>query len=266
MTEFLYVDIDSITSQHLIRPMDDTKLDELSNSIRKHGIIEPLIVTKENESYRLIAGQRRLAAAKRIGLAVVPCHILKSDLEEAMAISLHENLFRQDLSTIDEFMLFKYMKISLSYTSSTIAQIAGKSTSYISQRLDMDSWEPELFEALKANHINFSVARELSQVTDKRHLLYLLKYAIDAGANYRTVHSWVSQWKATPVQDRVVDPLSSDQESPPTYVPTKVTCELCKGQFEPVHIYTILSCISCRNELLIAIREATTKQPPPNQT
>jgi ParB family chromosome partitioning protein len=246
--EIIQLPIDQIQPQELIRPVDEQKLDDLVQSVKSIGIIEPLIVARQDQAYKLIAGQRRLIAARRSSLPTVPCIIIQADHEQALAVSLHENLFREDLNPVDEAKLFEYLRDQLRYSNKKTAQLVAKSEGYVSQRLELLTWLPQIIDALRRSQIGFAVARELSRVEDRQYALFLLKHAIDEGVNYRTAANWVRAWRASKSMDQ--EP-PSEEELPfisSDYKPPLIACHLCGDHYSPVELTTLLVCKKCLRE------------------
>jgi ParB/RepB/Spo0J family partition protein len=126
----------------LIQPARDNvrrdrgQLGELTASIKRKGVLEPLLVDARGDHFRIIAGERRWAAAKLAGLTAVPCIVRKGvDDYERLEDMLVENLQRRDLQPIEEAQAFDRMQTELGYSQRDIAQAIGKSQSYVSKRL-----------------------------------------------------------------------------------------------------------------------------------
>lgn len=192
------VPLDSITlREEFTRGISDRdKHNELVLSIKARGILYPLIVMETPEGLTLVAGYRRYEAAKEIGLPTVPCICLKVGIDDAEIIRLHENLYREDISPLAEAEAMDRLERTYHFTRGKIANLLGKSASYVTQRLQILNWHPELKRVLSLNQINYSVARELSAVTDDEELHSMVEQIISSGASVRTVANWVIEWKA----------------------------------------------------------------------
>lgn len=192
------VPLDSITLREEFKRdvFDQSKHDDLVLSIKARGILYPLIVMETPEGSTLVAGYRRYQAAYVLGLATVPCICLKVGIDDAEVIRLHENLYREDISPLAEAEAMGRLERTYHFTRSKIANLLGKSASYVTQRLQILTWHPELKRVLSLNSINYSVARELSAVTDDGSLRSMIEQIISAGASVRTVANWVIEWKA----------------------------------------------------------------------
>lgn len=114
---------------------DNEKISELAESIKQHGIIQPLIVKKQGDYYVIIAGERRWRAAKLIGLKEVPIIEMDLDDKEILEISLIENIQRQDLNAIEEAKAFKRLLTEFNITQEELSERIGKSRTAISNTL-----------------------------------------------------------------------------------------------------------------------------------
>lgn len=202
MDQIQEIPLDKIRPQELQRPTNEKGIGELAASIRGIGIIQPLIVAKDGDDLCLIAGQRRLKAAKMAKLATVPCIVIQADHETALVTSIAENIHRESLDPVTEAQMYRYLKLTLQKNHRQIAKMVSKSEAYISQRINMLDWLPALVHAVKNASIGFSVGRELARVSEAEHCHYLLQLAVEEGANYRTVHSWVKDWELSKIPRR----------------------------------------------------------------
>lgn len=152
MVRFAELEINAIDVEQGIRQtMDGESLDELTASIKQHGILQPLVVEPlAGGRYNLQIGKRRMAAAKLIGLEKVPALILEGSLssEKSLAIRLVENLHREDLDPIDEAEAYSTLK-KMGTKVSAIARLVGKERTYISHSMRLLKLHPKVREALR---------------------------------------------------------------------------------------------------------------------
>src|SRR5690606_19921530 len=109
------------------REFNDAAIEELSQSIRENGIIQPLLVRKTEKGYELIAGERRLRAAKKAGLKQIPIVVRKSTDRESLELAIVENVQRQDLNCIEEALAYSQLIQDFSLTQEEVAKKVGKS-------------------------------------------------------------------------------------------------------------------------------------------
>ena len=205
-----FVDVESIivNSDQPRKHFDEDKLRELSESIAKHGILQPLTVRKNGDLYDLLAGERRLRAAKMAGLDKVPVYILECTDKDVLMISLLENIQRDDINPIEEAIAFKNLIQDYKCTQEELSEIVCKSRSYISNSMRM-LLLPEVVQKmvqdgkLSAGHakllINLENAEEYAEIAVKNNMSVraLEKYIQDINAK-----------SGTPIE-RSIDP---DQE------------------------------------------------------
>ena len=147
---------------------DEDKMEELSQSIKEHGIIQPLIVKKQGNFYVIVAGERRWRAARMAGLSEVPVIIQDYSNNEVMEISLIENLQREDLNPIEEAKAFETLINSFSLKQEEVAKRVGKSRSAIANtlRLQLDESIQELLihQSISEGHARALLAYPAKQI------------------------------------------------------------------------------------------------------
>ncbi len=141
---------------------DDSKLEELADSIRKNGILQPLIVQEiSNDKYELIAGERRLRASKLANLDKIPCLVRDVSSRDAAVIGLVENIQRAQLNAVDESIGFKDLSEKHNLDPKEIGLLVGKSRSYVSNSLRLSKLSEKVISALKSNEVSLGQVRPL---------------------------------------------------------------------------------------------------------
>lgn len=155
------------------RESEDHAFQELVDSVRQHGILQPVLVRKKDGAYELIAGHRRVAAARAAGLRTVPVYILSADEARAQLLQLIENLQRQDLNPIEEARGIKRLMAENHYTQEQVAKLLGKSRSEVANTLRLLQAPDFIQRALEERKISKSHARTLLAlpVMQQRELL-----------------------------------------------------------------------------------------------
>ncbi|HEX6985018.1 MAG TPA: ParB/RepB/Spo0J family partition protein, partial [Planctomycetaceae bacterium] len=128
------------------RDFDEEGIAELAESIRRHGVLQPLLVRPHNGSYQLIAGERRLIASKRAGLETVPCRVLELEDKQVCAVAIEENLKRKDLNVLEKAQAFKDYLDRFHSTIEELAETLALSRSTVSNFIRL----LELAEPVKA--------------------------------------------------------------------------------------------------------------------
>ena len=168
MSKIKYVRLDKLNQPEFDgrlthSPVED---DELRDSIRELGILEPLLVKDTENGYEIISGNRRFIQAGRAGLPAAPCIIFKTNGAEADKIQLHENIKRLPLSHVDQAYTFAHLIKKYTMTEQQVSTLVGKSIAYVSQHLSLLQCDDYLVQAVQDGRVNFSVARELMQCKD----------------------------------------------------------------------------------------------------
>lgn len=147
---------------------DQEELEGLAASIKEHGVLQPLILRKTQDGYQIIAGERRYRAAKLAGLDKVPVLIKDISDQQADAISLIENLQREDLNPIEEAQALKAMMGTHKLTQQDLADLIGKSRSSIANLLRLLNLEEEVQDYLSQGDLTFSHGKLLLKIKDPK--------------------------------------------------------------------------------------------------
>ncbi len=149
--------------------IDETTIDELAASMREHGVLQPILVRPQPAGrYQLIAGERRWRAARKAGLVTIPAMIEEIDDDTALEIAIIENLQREDLSPLDEALLYERMTQDHGYSLRKLAQKLGKDKGYIENRLRLADAPPEIKQLVSLRKDTLSHAYELLKVDEPR--------------------------------------------------------------------------------------------------
>ena len=141
-------------------------LSELAESIRRHGILQPLSVRRMGTGYELIAGERRLRAGVLAGLTEVPCILMKMDERESGLTALVENLQRQDLDFVEEARGIQKLLDPWNMSQEQVARLLGKSQSAVANKLRLLRHEPNVLSAIRENDLSERHARALLKLPD----------------------------------------------------------------------------------------------------
>jgi ParB family chromosome partitioning protein len=175
------------------RFFDDEALRELSDSIKEHGVVQPIIVRKTDDNYQIVAGERRWRAARLAGLKTVPVVVKDYSNIQVMQIALIENLQRQDLNSIEEALAYKSLIEEHDMTQEDISGKIGKSRSAIANTLRLLNLSEEIRNMVVHGKISAGHARALLAVTDKGKQIEIAKRIIDQQLNVRDIEKLVMQ-------------------------------------------------------------------------
>ncbi len=165
-------------------------LHDLVSSIGKHGILQPLVVSvREDGEYELIAGERRLRAAKELGLERVPIVSRTVNDQEKLELALIENIQRQDLNAVEEAMAYKALRDEFGLTQKQIADQVGKSRSAVTNTMRLLELSSDMQEALAGGKISRSHARSLLSEEDEKKRRELFEKILGGGVTVRQVEA-----------------------------------------------------------------------------
>ena len=158
---------------------DEEALKELAESIKEHGVFQPIIVKKSIKGYEIIAGERRVRASRMAGLEKVPAIVRNLSDELMMEIALLENLQRENLNAIEEAQAYKSMLDELQITQEQLATKVGKSRSHITNMLGLLRLPIEVQDMVIEKKISMGHARVLSKIEDENKIVELAKKIVD---------------------------------------------------------------------------------------
>jgi len=153
-------------------------LNELAASVREHGVLQPILVRPAGDGFQIIAGERRWRASKLAGKETIPAIVERFDDATALEIALIENLQREDLSPLDEAIIYKKMTDELGYSIRNLAGKLGKDKGYVENRLRLATAPADIQEMVAARYDTLSAAYELMKIEDKRRRKALVKQVV----------------------------------------------------------------------------------------
>ena len=166
---------------------DDEALNELSESIKEHGVFQPIIVKKSIKGYEIIAGERRYRASKLAGLKTIPAIIRDFTDSQMMEIALLENLQRENLNVIEEAIAYKSMIENLDLTQEQLSKRVGKSRSHITNILGLLRLPKEVQKQVIQGNITMGHARMLSKLEDNDKIIELANKIVKESLTVRDI-------------------------------------------------------------------------------
>ncbi len=164
---------------------DPEKLAELAESIKEHGVFQPILVRRAIEGYELVAGERRLRAAKIAELEKIPAIVVDFNDTQMMEVSLLENIQREDLSPIEEAEAFKQLVDKVGYTQEELAKRVGKSRTYVTNSLRLLKLPYEVKEMVRKGELSYGQARTILSVEGEERQKALARKAVKEGLTVR---------------------------------------------------------------------------------
>jgi ParB family transcriptional regulator, chromosome partitioning protein len=154
---------------------DEESLTELADSIREHGVLQPILVRPSGAQFELIAGERRWRASRMAERETIPAIVVDFDEVTALEVSIIENLQREDVSPLEEAAMFRKMTDTFGYSVRQLAQKVGKDKGYVENRLRLAQAPDDIRELVSLRKDTISHAYELMKVTDERQRRRLAK-------------------------------------------------------------------------------------------
>lgn len=187
------------------------ELYDLSQSIEKYGIIQPLLLKRKNDKYEIIAGERRFRAAKEIGLSKVPAIIKDVSDDISSRIAIIENIQRKDLNPVEEAMSYKHLLDSQDLTQKELADELGKSRQYIGNTIRLLKLDPRVLKLLEEEKLSPSHGKNLLSIKDSdkqyKEAMKIIKNSLPVNDNKKT-----SKRKKQEVEDIFMEDIRSEIE------------------------------------------------------
>lgn len=177
------------------KSFNQEKLKALAESINQHGVVQPIIVKRENNSYTIIAGERRWRAAKLAGLKTIPAIIKDLTSRETMEIALIENLQREDLNPIEEAEAFQKLMDEHGLTQELLSKIVGKSRAAIANSVRLLALTDKVKEMIIGEILTPGHARTLITVEDKERQQKIADYIAEKNLSVRETEKLVKEQK-----------------------------------------------------------------------
>lgn len=180
---------------------DESALQDLADSIKEHGIFQPLIVKKAVKGYEIVAGERRFRAAGIVGLETVPVVVREFNDQQMMEIALLENLQRENLNGIEEASAYELMLSKLQITQSELSKRVGKSRTHITNTLGILRLPSDIQQLVTEGQISTAHARTLSKFEDPKEIRKLAKNIVEDGLSVRDVEKIRAPKKSSDEKD-----------------------------------------------------------------
>jgi ParB family chromosome partitioning protein len=224
--------------------LDQEALAELAASIREHGLIQPLIVTRSGDGFTLIAGERRWRAAQLAGLDKVPVVVKEITPQEMLEVAIIENIQREDLNAIEEALAYRQLMDEFGLTQEAVADRVGKGRSTITNLVRLLTLPPEIQQAVLDNELSGTHARELLRLPDAENQIAAKDQIVRRKLNRREAARLVDKMLAGADNPKTPpEPLSPDmlalQERFVEVLGTRVSIEqLSKGGKVVIYYYS----------------------------
>ena len=208
------------------RNFDEEALEELAESIKRYGVIQPIIVVKKEDYYEIVAGERRWRASKKAGLTTIPAIIRKQDERKNKEIALIENVQREDLNAYEKAVGIKELMQEYELTQQEVSEILGKSRSSIANTVRILNLDERVLELVKQGKLSEGHCRTLLAIEDRDKQYDMALRMLETGASVREAEKKVKAKKKMGPKDEKYEAIVRDiEDSFQGFFGTKVRLE-----------------------------------------
>ena len=237
-------------------------LEQLAASIRAVGVISPIQVRPHRGAYEVVAGDRRVAAARLAGLATIPAVVVSVEDKEAAARTVHENLYREEVNVWDEAHFLTLALERLDTTPADLAHQINRSEQYVQNRMALMLFDERIQSAVRKGKMGLGVAQRLMRIDDEKRRDNYVSFAIEHRITDRIADVWVREANAGTSYDDVPKTTEQINERPKGASTSSVECRLCLGKLAPMDAKFFFACPTCLHALDEANTRAVSKDEP----
>lgn len=234
--ELLQVALEAIDppAQSIRQHIDDDLIDELARSIADIGLIEPVVVERVGERYRIIAGHRRFLALKRVGISPVNVVVRRPDGVAVEGVQIHENIYRTDMSPAEEARLFYRLYMELGEDLEKTAAKVKLSQAYVERRLLLLAGDDDVFAALDRKEISIGVAEALNSIKVDAYRKERLDVAVRGGATVAIAKRWAQELNGLAALQQPTPEGQAPAPAEAPYIPiaNSLSCWFCEGSHD----------------------------------
>lgn len=208
-TSGVEIEVDRITANPFQprESMDSAGMEELTSSVRVHGVLQPVVVRSKGEgSYELVAGERRLRAAKAAGLSKIPAVVRELTDEQSLQVALIENIQREDINPMDAAIAYKRLTEEFGLSQEDLSFRLGKSRSAVANTMRLLGLPEQVRRELKAGRITEGHARAVLSLDGEDRQVELCRHIVDSGLSVRDAERLAREWS------RVLAPEKRSQD------------------------------------------------------
>lgn len=216
--------------------MDDDKLHELAQDLKRHGVLQNLVVVTADGKYEILAGHRRYLAARLAGLVHVPCLIFDDLADAKYAVMLSENGFREDVTAAEEGCFFLDLAEKHGWSEPQICHHVDRSADYVNERVKLVTRFPEVMKRVAAREMNWSQAKAIMRLKNPQWQPYLIEQACLHGATARTLSQYVDQFHAQDLAALGKPAPHTAEHSALLMEPERKACTWCQRDDDQVNL------------------------------
>lgn len=224
---------------------DNSGISALEASIRRVGVIVPVVVYPLGDVYILVAGHRRYKAALRANLDTIPANIVEQSGPRNTEVCFAENFFRKDLSPVELAGALKDCLVNEVMTVKELAAGFHRSEHWVHSTVAIYDWPKEILEAIHNERLSVSAASNLACVTDDSYRTFLVRNAVEQGATARTTAAWLQGWRVFQPQEEAITAEPVTGQTPIVPAVPQAPC-ICCSRTLPVNAMShVPACGEC---------------------
>ncbi|MBA7563310.1 Nucleoid occlusion protein [subsurface metagenome] len=239
---------------------EDEEIQELTASIRRVGVLVPIIVVPKDDRFLLVAGHRRIAAAAAAGLAEVPAIVREGNEAENAEVCFAENFFSLDLSPVERAAAIRECLDNGTMNIEELAKVFHRTEQWVTAQANLTKWAPEVLHAIHTKRISVSAGRNLALIDDPQYRAFLLNNAVENGASARATAAWLQHYQLSRPPAEVLAAVSVDGPQPAAIVIPQGPCLFCCHTFRTDALNFMGVCSQCLANFQQA-RETVDQQP-----
>ncbi len=210
------------------KEFNEETLEELADSIKKYGLIQPIVVAKKDGYYQIIAGERRWRASKKAGLKTIPAIVREDDEKKNKEIALIENIQREDLNAVEKALGIRLLMDEYNLTQQEVAEVIGKSRSGVANTLRILNLDERVLELAKQGKLTEGHCRALLAYEDKDKQYLEAMKLIENGRSVRDIERKTQRNKPKKVDQRYVAICNDVEDTFQSFFGTKVKVDAGK--------------------------------------
>ncbi|MBA7648717.1 Nucleoid occlusion protein [subsurface metagenome] len=224
---------------------EDEEIQEIAASIKRVGVVEPIIVARKGDTFSLVAGHRRIAAAAVAGLAEIPAIIREGTEAENAEVRFAENFFRRDLSPVEQAGAIRECLDDGIMNIEELAKGFHRTEQWITAQANLTTWAPEVLHAIHNKRISVSAGRNLAMIDDPQYRAFLLNNAVENGASARVTAAWLQAYQLSGHAQVELNAIPVDGPQPAAIVIPMAPCMFCVQTFRTDALNYMPVCGQC---------------------
>ncbi len=242
-----------VTGEHSVRAqISNDSVNDLLSSISRIGIVCPIVVQKDGDSYKVVFGHRRFRAAQLANLKTVSCIVRHDAVTQVKEIAFAENFFRADLSPIEQASAIKDVIDTGSMTIQQVAAGFNRTDNWVARQVSILTWPADILEAVHVGWLSVAAAANLALIEEDTYRSFLLRNAEESGCTARVSASWLQAWRsmAPPEAALEAEPVPAGRSVIPAL--PQAPCICCSQIKRTDELSSVLICPTCINAIRTA--------------